>query len=201
MRATPKIAFAGAAIALLLAGGCSEIEEHPQRVFAPVAGGTAGLVAADAIGTTAAEAGFGALGVIAGVVAGPYLERRDTVFFDRAIDVAAVADPGKPVHWVNPYTGTKGTMVREGDVDITTDQTCRRLRSEETRETEIRIETMVVCRPDLGTWYIRSSWLVGTKPIEKKPPETKSSETESSGTKSGALAAPPPDTDSKPSSK
>jgi surface antigen len=155
-----------AAIALFLMGGCAEIEEHPQATFAPVAGGTAGLIAADAIGTTAAEAGLGALGVIAGVAAGPYLEKRDTVFFDRAIDVAAVAEPGKPVHWVNPNTGTKGILVREEDVDISVDLSCRRLRSEETLQTEIKIETMVVCRPDLGTWYIRSSWLVGTKPLD-----------------------------------
>ncbi len=180
MRATPRIGFAGTAIALLLMGGCAEIEEHPQRTFAPVAGGAVGLVAGDAIGTTAGEAGLGVLGIIAGVVAGPYLEKRDTVYFDKAIDVAAVAEPGKPVHWVNPNTGTHGIMVREDDVDITTDQTCRRLRSEETRKSEIRIETMVVCRPELGTWYIKSSWLLGTKPLEA-PPQ--------------ALDAPPPDTE------
>jgi surface antigen len=173
LRATPRIGFAGAAIVLLLTGGCAEIEEHPQATFAPVTGGALGLMAGDAIGTTAAQAGLGALGVIAGVVAGPYLEKRDTVYFDRAIDAAAVAEPGKPVHWVNPNTGTHGIMVREGDVDISTDLTCRRLRSEETRESEIRIETMVVCRPELGTWYIKSSWLVGTKPLDAPPAPVK----------------------------
>jgi len=178
LRIYPRIGLA-AAIALSLAGGCTQIEEHPQETFAPIAGGTAGLIAADAIGTTAAEAGLGALGVIAGVVAGPYLEKRDTVYFDRAIDVAAVAEPGKPVHWVNPNTGTRGILVREEDVDISVDLTCRRLRSEETRKTEIKIETMVVCRPEGGTWYIRSSWLVGTKPLEAAPQ---------------ALDAPPADT-------
>jgi len=159
-----------AALALSFAGGCAEIEEHPQKTFAPVTGGAIGLAAGDAIGTTAAQAGLGVFGIIAGVVAGPYLEKRDTVYFDRAIDVAAVAEPGKPVHWVNPNTGTKGTLVREEDVDISVDMTCRRLRSEETRKDEIEIETMVVCRPDDGTWYIRSSWLIGTKPV-KAPPQ------------------------------
>lgn len=177
MRTPPRIALA--AVALLLAAGCAEIEEHPQRTFAPIAGGAVGLTAADAIGTTAASAGLGALGVIAGVVAGPYLEKRDTVYFDRAIDVAAVAEPGKPVHWVNPNTGTKGILIREEDVDISVDLTCRRLHSEETLRTEIKIVTMVVCRPDLGTWYIRSSWLIGTKPRDAQPQ---------------ALDAPPPDT-------
>jgi hypothetical protein len=151
---------------------------------APLAGGAVGLAAGTAIGTTAAEAGLGVFGVIAGAFIGPYLEKRDTVYFDKAIDVAAVAEPGKPVHWVNPNTGTSGIMIREADVDITTDETCRRLHSEERLKTEIKIVTMVVCRPELGTWYIRSSWLVGTKPIAesaaKPAPEP--------------LTAPPPDT-------
>lgn len=157
------------AAALLLTGGCAAIEEHPERVAAPVAGGAVGLAAGDAIGTTAARAGLGAVGVIAGVVAAPYLEKRDTVYFDRAIDVAAEAKPGEPIQWVNPNTGTTGTMVREGDVDIDVDLTCRRLRSEEKTQTEIKVETMVVCKPDMGTWYIKSSWLVEKKPIDTPP--------------------------------
>lgn len=188
MRVTRRIALAAAAAALLLAGGCAQIEEHPQRTMAPLAGGAVGLAAGDAIGTTTAEAGLGVLGIIAGVVAGPYLEKRDTVYFDKAIDVAAVAEPGKPVHWVNPNTGTTGTMIREADVDITTDQTCRRLHSEERLKTEIKIVTMVVCRPELGTWYIRSSWLVGTKPIEAGAPDPSPK----------PVTAPPPDTAPKP---
>ncbi|MGD8808880.1 MAG: hypothetical protein PVG24_04705 [Gammaproteobacteria bacterium] len=170
MRPIQHSGLAATAIALLLAGGCAEIEENPERIAAPVAGGAVGLAAGDAIGTTAAQAGLGAVGVIAGVVAAPYLEKRDTVFFDKAIDVAAEAKPGEPVHWVNPNTRTNGIMTREGDVDVDVDLTCRRLRSEETTTTQLKVETMVVCKPDLGTWYIKSSWLVEKKPLDTPPP-------------------------------
>lgn len=159
-----------AAFSLLLLAGCSDtvdyVNENPQRVGAPIMGGAAGVMAGEAIGATAAEVGLGAVGAIAGIAAAPYLEKRDVVFFDKAIDKAAVAKPGEPVHWVNPNTGTTGTMTREGDVDIATDLTCRRLRSEEKQDQELKVETMVVCRPDLGTWYIRSSWIVERKPIK-----------------------------------
>lgn len=166
MPLTLNTGFIGAFVVFLLLGGCAEFEQNPQRVAVPVTAGAVGVAAGQAIGSTAAEAGLGAAGIIAGVVAGPYLEKRDVVYFDRAIDVAAVAAPGKPVHWVNPNTGTTGTLTREDDVDISIDLTCRRLRSEEKTQTEINVETMVVCRPDLGTWYIQSSWLVEQKPLD-----------------------------------
>lgn len=160
-----------ATVALPLMAGCADtvdyINENPQRVGAPIAGGTAGLMAGEAIGATAAEAGLGAVGVIAGIAAAPYLEKRDVVFFDKAIDKAAVAPPGQPVHWVNPNTGTTGTLTRGKDVDVSVDLTCRHLRSEEKQDGELKIETMVVCKPDEGTWYIRSSWLVEKKPIKQ----------------------------------
>jgi len=164
-----KLRFIFALLALPIFG-CAEtldyVEERPQRTIAPVAAGAVGAAAGEAIGTSAAQAGLGAAGVIVGLAAGPYLEKRDVVFFDKAIDIAAVSEPGKPVHWTNPNTGTTGTLTREGDVDIATDLTCRRLRSEERKSAEIEVEKMVVCRPDLGTWYIRSSWLEERKPIQ-----------------------------------
>lgn len=151
---------------LALAGGCTAIEENPEMVGAAAIGGTAGLMAGDAIGTTAAQAGLGAAGAIAGIVAAPYLKKRDTIYFDKAIDVAAETAPGKPVRWNNPNTGTTGTLTREDDVDVSTDLTCRRMRSEVKTTDEVTVESMVVCRPDHGTWYIKSSWLVSSKPLD-----------------------------------
>lgn len=153
-------------LAAQLVTACEMLEEHPRQVIAPVTGAAVGVSAGEAIGATAAEAGLGAAGAIVGLAAGPYLERRDVVFRDKAIDIAAEAEPGKPVRWANPNTGTSGTLTREDDVDVATDLTCRRLRSEEKTDTEIEVETMVVCRPDLGTWYIRSSWLLERKPLK-----------------------------------
>ena len=169
MRERRTASISVCAALLLLAGACSYIEEHPQSFGAPIFAGTAGLMAGEAIGTTAAEAGLGGLGFALGVVAGPYLEKRDVVFFDKAIDRAAVAPPNAPVNWNNPNTGTSGTLVREGDVDIATDLTCRKLRSEVRTSDELKVEQMVVCRPYDGTWYIQSSWLVEKKPIGQPP--------------------------------
>lgn len=159
----------------VLAAGCAETEEAIDRnartIGASVGGAAVGVTAGEAIGATAAEAGLGAAGAIVGLAAGPYLEKRDTVFFDKAIDIAAESKPGTPIPWSNPNTGTTGVMTRGADVDIDIDKTCRKLRSEETKTGEIAVENMVVCKPDLGTWYIHSSWLADRRPI----PATKNS--------------------------
>ncbi|MGH6619518.1 MAG: hypothetical protein ACREF6_08235 [Alphaproteobacteria bacterium] len=152
--------------ALLLAG-CAVadyINENPQKVGAPIFGGAVGLTAGEVIGSSAAEAGLGAAGAIVGLAAGPYLQKRDLVFFDKAIDQAAVAEPGKPVHWSNPNTGTTGAMVRLKDVPGPDFNTCRQLRSDVNAGGNIAAEILVVCRPERGTWYIDSSW-----PVEGKP--------------------------------
>jgi surface antigen len=156
-----------ALLAVLLLAGCAVadyINENPQQAGAPIFGGAVGLAAGEAIGSGAAEAGLGAAGVIVGLAAGPYLQKRDLVFFDKAIDQAAVAEPGKPVHWSNPNTGTTGTMVRLKDVPGSSFDTCRQLRSEVNTGGRIAAEELVVCRPERGTWYIDSSWPVDPKP-------------------------------------
>lgn len=156
----------------LLAAGCAETEESIDRnsrtIGASVSGAAVGVTAGELIGATAAEAGLGAAGAIVGLAAGPYLEKRDVVFFDKAIDIAAESKPGTPVHWTNPNTGTTGVMTRGADVDLFIDKICRKLRSEETKAGEIEVENMVVCKPDLGTWYIHSSWLEGQRPVPAK---------------------------------
>jgi surface antigen len=155
-------------LSALLLAGCAEtadyVNENPQRVVAPIVGGAIGTAAGEAIGSSAAHTGLGAAGVIIGLAAGPYLQKRDVVFFDKAIDQAAVALPGKPVHWTNPNTGTRGTMTRMKDVDGTGGETCRTLRSEVTGGGTTAVEDMIVCRPQNGTWYIDWSW-----PVEKRP--------------------------------
>lgn len=157
-----------------LAGGCAEtaesIDNNAQTAGASIAGASIGVMAGEAIGATAAEVGLGAAGAIVGLAAGPYLKKRDVVFFDKAIDVAAVSKPGTPVPWSNPNTGTTGVMTRGEDVDIDVGQTCTKLRSEERKADEITVENMVVCRPDLGTWYIRSSWQEDSRPIPAAAP-------------------------------
>lgn len=156
----------------LLAAGCAETEESIDRnartIGASIGGAAVGVTAGEAIGATAAEAGLGAAGAIVGLAAGPYLEKRDVVFFDKAIDIAAESKPGTPIHWKNPNTGTTGVMTRGADVDLFVDKTCRKLRSAERKTGEIEVENMVVCRPDLGTWYIHSSWLEDSYPVPKK---------------------------------
>jgi hypothetical protein len=158
----------------LFAGGCAEtaddMDRNARTAGASVAGASVGVIAGEAIGATAAEVGLGAAGAIVGLAAGPYLEKRDVVFFDKAIDIAAESKPGTPVHWSNPNTGTTGVMTRGEDVDIDVDLTCRKLRSEERKAGSIEVENMVVCKPDLGTWYIRSSWLEDSRPIPATPP-------------------------------
>lgn len=158
----------------LLAAGCAETEEAIDRdartIGASIGGAAVGVTAGEAIGATAAEAGLGAAGAIVGLAAGPYLKKRDVVFFDRAIDIAAVSKPGTPIHWKNPNTGTTGVMTRGADVDLFVDQTCRKLRSAERKPGEIEVENMVVCRPDLGTWYIHSSWLEDSYPVPAEKP-------------------------------
>ncbi len=168
MRRFGRINVAAAAFAALLLAGCAEttdyINEHPQRVLAPVAGAGVGLTGGGFLENSAAEAGLGTAGFIAGLAAGPYLEKRDMVFHDKAIDQAAVAEPGKPIHWQNPNTGTTGTMIRGKEVTGHND-TCRQLYSEAKKsDGSVAAEELVVCKPDIGTWYIESSW-----PVEPKP--------------------------------
>jgi surface antigen len=154
-------------LAALLLTGCGideYINENPQKVGAPIFAGTVGLAAGEAIGSNTAQVGLGAAGVMAGLAAGPYLQKRDVVFFDKAIDQAAVAEPGKPVHWNNPNTGTTGAMVRLKDVPGSDFNTCRQLRSDVNAGGKIAAEILVVCRPERGTWYIDSSWPVKEKP-------------------------------------
>jgi hypothetical protein len=156
----------------VLAAGCAETEESIDRnartIGASIGGAAVGVMAGEAIGATAAEGGLGAAGAIVGMAAGPYLKKRDVVYFDKAIDIAAESKPGTPIHWTNPNTGTTGVMTRGKDVDIDVSLTCRKLRSEERKPGEIEVENMVVCRPDLGTWYIRSSWLEDSQPVPPK---------------------------------
>jgi hypothetical protein len=140
------------------------INENPQKVGAPIFGTAVGVAAGQAIGSSAAELGLGATGAIVGLAAGPYLQKRDLVFFDKAIDQAAVAEPGNPVHWTNPNTGTTGTMVRLKDVPGADFDTCRKLRSDVKAGGNIASEILVVCKPERGAWYIDSSWPVKEKP-------------------------------------
>jgi surface antigen len=154
-------------IAALLLTSCGiddYINENPQKVGAPIFGGAVGVAAGQAIGSSAAEAGLGATGVIVGLAAGPYLQKRDLVFFDKAIDQAAVAEPGKPVHWSNPNTGTTGTMVRQQDVAGSGFDTCRQLKSDVNASGKRASEILVVCKPERGAWYIDTSWPVKEKP-------------------------------------
>jgi len=159
---------AAAVCAVLLLAGCADttdyVNEHPQRVLAPVAGAGIGLAGADFLENSAASAGLGAAGFIAGLAIGPYLEKRDVVFYDKAIDEAAVAQPGKPIHWRNPNTGTTGTMIRGKEV-VGQDDVCRQLHSDVKKsDGSVAAEELVVCKPDMGTWYIESSWPVKPKP-------------------------------------
>lgn len=151
-----------------LIAGCADtvdyINENPHRVGVPLATGTAGLMAGSAIGSSAAEAGLGLGGVAVGVAAAPYLAKRDTVFFDKAIDKAAVAPRGEPVEWTNPNTGTTGKMTRLNDVDLQATSTCRVLRSEVTTSTEVATEDLIVCRDESTPWYIESAEMVERRP-------------------------------------
>ncbi len=151
-----------------LVAGCADtvdyINENPHRVGVPLAAGTAGLMAGSAIGSSAAEAGLGLTGVAVGVVAAPYLAKRDTVFFDKAIDKAAVAPRGQPIEWSNPNTGTTGKMTRLNEVDLQATSTCRILRSEVTTASEVATEDLLVCRDDATPWYIKSSEMVERRP-------------------------------------
>ena len=155
-------------LSALLLAGCAEtadyVNENPHKVFAPVIGGAVGAAAGEAIGSTTAQAGLGAAGVIVGLAAGPYLQKRDVVFFDKAIDQTAVAVPGRPVHWNNPNTGTRGTMTRVKDVSGAGNESCRLLRSEVSAGGGVAVEDLIVCRPEHGTWYIDWSW-----PVERRP--------------------------------
>lgn len=168
-RKTRHLIPVAAVIGLIaLIAGCADtadyINEHPHRVGAPIVAGTAGLMAGSAIGSSAAEAGLGLGGVAVGVVAAPYLEKRDTVFFDKAIDKAAVAPRGQPVEWSNPNTGTTGKMTRLNEVDLQASSTCRVVRSEVTTASEIATEDLIVCRDDSTPWYIESAELVERRP-------------------------------------
>ena len=72
-------------LAALLLAGCGiddYINENPQKVGAPIFGGAVGVAAGEAIGSNAAQLGLGATGAIVGLAAGPYLQKRDLVFFD-----------------------------------------------------------------------------------------------------------------------
>ncbi len=151
-----------------LAAGCADtvdyVNENPHRVGAPLAGGTIGLLAGSATGNPIVQGGLAGVGLAAGVAAAPYLEKRDTVFFDKAIDKAAVAPRGQPVEWSNPNTGTTGRMTRLNEVDLQATSTCRVLRSEVTTASEIATEDLIVCRDDSTPWYIESAELVERRP-------------------------------------
>lgn len=151
-----------------LIAGCADtvdyINENPHRVGAPLAGGTLGLIAGSATGNPLAQGGLAGVGLAAGVIAAPYLAKRDTVFFDKAIDKAAVAPRGQPVAWTNPNTGTTGKMTRLDEVDLQASSTCRTLRSEVTTATEVATEDLIVCRDDSTPWYIESAELVDRRP-------------------------------------
>jgi surface antigen len=155
-------------LSALLLAGCAEtadyVNENPHKVFAPFVGANIGAAAGQAIGSTTAQASLGAAGAVIGLAAGPYLQKRDVVYFDKAIDQAAVAVPGQPVHWSNPNTGTRGTMTRVKDVSGTGNESCRLLRSEVNADGGVAVEDLIVCRPAQGTWYIDWSW-----PVEKRP--------------------------------
>ena len=153
---------APALLAALLLTACAEtadyVAENPHKVLSPFIGANAGAAGGQAIGSATAVFGMSAAGAIVGFAAGPYLAKRDVVFFDKAIDRTAVAEPGKPVSWTNPNTGTRGTMTRLRDVAGPGTDTCRLLRSEVKAAGEDTVEDMVVCRPAFGTWYIDWGW-------------------------------------------
>ena len=143
----------GTTIALL--AGCADsakrINENPQQYGAPTFGAAIGVTAGN---SGAAAAGGGAAGAVVGLAAAPYLAKRDTVYFDKAIDQAAVAPRGQTVVWENPHTGTTGRMTRLNDVEVRVAAVCRNLRSEITKRGRTSTEILLVCRDDLTPWYI-----------------------------------------------
>ena len=155
-------------ILLGLIGACADtadyVNENPHQVGGALFGGAVGVTAGTAIGGAAAEGGLAGAGIIAGLALAPYLSRRDVVFFDKAIDKAAVAPPGQPVAWNNPNTGTTGKITRLNDVDIEAGLTCRGLRSEMTAGSETTVEDLIVCRDESTPWYIESGYLVERRP-------------------------------------
>lgn len=155
---------------LILPMGCAEtaetINENQYEIGAPLFAGSSGWVAGSVIGSTAAEAGLGAAGLVAGAVAAPYLKKRDVNYFDKAINAAAVATPGKAIEWHNPNTGTTGQMTRERDVDLFAAKTCRALRSVVTSDGTISTEDLVVCRDEFSPWYIQSAELMERRPVQ-----------------------------------
>ena len=166
-----KRALTTTLVAIGIAGfiaGCADtvdyINENPHRVGAPLAGGTIGLIAGSATGNPLVQGGLAGVGLAAGAAAAPYLAKRDTVFFDKAIDKAAVAPRGQAITWTNPNTGTTGKMTRLNEVDLEASSTCRLLRSEVTTATEVATEDLTVCRDDSTPWYIESAELVDRRP-------------------------------------
>ena len=161
-----------AAVALALASlltACAEtaetINENRFEIGAPLFAGTAGLMGGTAIGGAAAEAGLASVGLGAGLLAAPYLRKRDTVYFDKAIDEAADAPKGTTINWENPNTGTTGRMTREADVYLYATSICRKLRSKVTKDDTVRTEELVVCRDEYSPWYIDSANTIDEHPI------------------------------------
>lgn len=156
--------------ALLSLGGCAGKEdylvEHEQRVVAPIAGAGVGLAAGSAIGGNIAKGTLAGAGLVMGAAVGPVIERRDTKFFDRAIDEAADGGPGTKASWQNPNTGNKGTIAVVKNVNLFASETCRELLSTVTTKDRITEEQLIVCRDEPGPWYIYESDVIGARPAK-----------------------------------
>ncbi len=161
--------IAALTIAISLLAGCADtdgrVNENTHALSAPLFGAAAGLSVGSAIGGTGPQIGLSSTGAIGGFAAAPFLARRDVVYFDKAVDVAAAAKPGVPVKWENPHTGTTGVMTRLKDVEISIFLLCRELRSNVTTKKARTAEQIIVCTDDYGPWYIHSSQILENRPI------------------------------------
>lgn len=102
-----------AALALVLAAGCADMQNRPNQMAGTVIGAAAGGLAGAQFGQGKGQLAATALGALVGsMVGGNVGAKLDAVDRSRATDAHERAlDTGQTIKWSNPDTGNHGSVV------------------------------------------------------------------------------------------
>lgn len=152
------------ASALLLAslvalGGCESmdaldawIRQNQDKVRMAAFGGLGGALAGSVIAGTGTAAAIGAgTGALLGWNTAELIFPKDEAHLDGALKKGETAPAGAPIEWRNPETGSRGTVVPQGESRTGADGiTCRTIESRVETEKGAASERRIVCRDAAG---------------------------------------------------
>jgi len=146
-----KAFIAFLAVAVLALGAC-ETKRETGTLVGAAGGAVVGSLFGSGTGQILAIGAGAVVGGILGNRVGNYMDEKDKLEAQAAMNRAQSAPVGQPVAWNNPDSGARGTVTptREGKNQQGHD--CREFKHTVTKNGETREDTGIACRNPDGTW-------------------------------------------------